>query len=44
MTNITSTFNYALGMNISAKVAAVNAKGDSINSLVSNEIPAQDKP
>jgi len=31
-------------MNISAKVAAVNIKGASSDSLPSNEIPAQDKP
>jgi len=37
---VRTQFNYALGMNISAKVAAVNVKGASIDSLASNEIAA----
>lgn len=39
MSDIWSSYNYALGMNITAKVAAVNVKGVSIDSLVSNDIP-----
>lgn len=44
MRDVRTTFNYALGMNISAKVAAVNVKGASIDSVASNELPAQDVP
>lgn len=39
MSAIRSSYNYVLGMNITAKVAAVNVKGASIDSLVSNDIP-----
>lgn len=44
MTAIKTNYNYALGMNITAKVSAVNLKGSSIDSLVSNDIPVQDIP
>lgn len=44
MNSLRTTFSYSLGMNISAKIAAVNIKGPSIDSLSSNEVPAQDKP
>ena len=40
MPSIRTTFNYALGMNISAKVSALNAKGTSVDSLASNELAA----